>query len=104
MRALVAPAVDKMSATNLAEIVVKLRIAAEAIDRDPNSIEITALWRDYKLGMDSLETFRQIGVSRLLVPLGLLERENCDKGLDRLKTDVLDFSSTLIWHGFGSLP
>ena len=77
-------------ATNLAEIVFKLRIAAEAIDRDPNSIEITALWRDYKLGMDSLETFRQIGVSRLLVPLGLLEREDCDKGLDWLKRNVLD--------------
>jgi len=77
-------------ATNLAEIVVKLRIASEAINRDPNSIEITALWRDYKLGMDSLETFRQIGVSRLLVPLGLLEREDCDKGLDRLKRNVLD--------------
>jgi len=76
--------------TNLAEIVVKLRIAAEAIGRDPNSIEITALWRDYKLGMDSLETFRQIGVSRLLVPLGLLEREDCDKGLDQLKRNVLD--------------
>ena len=77
-------------ATNLAEIVFKLRIAAEAIDRDPNSIEITALWRDYKLGMDSLETFRQIGVSRLLVPLGLLEREDCDKSLDQLKRNVLD--------------
>ena len=77
-------------ATNLAEIVFRLRIAAEAFDRDPNSIEITALWRDYKLGMDSLETFRQIGVSRLLVPLGLLEREDCDKGLDQLKRNVLD--------------
>ena len=77
-------------ATNLAEIVVKLRIAAEEIGRDPNSIEITALWRDYKLGMDSLETFRQIGVNRLLVPLGLLEREDCDKSLDQLKRNVLD--------------
>ena len=77
-------------ATNLAEIVVRLRNAAEEDHRDPNSIEITALWRDYKLGMDSLETFRQIGVNRLLVPLGLLEREDCDKGLDRLKRNVLD--------------
>ena len=90
MRALVAPAVDKMSATNLAEIVVKLRIASEAINRDPNSIEITALWRDYKLGMDSIEIFRQIGVNRLLVTLGLLEREDSDKSLDQLKRNVLD--------------
>ena len=77
------------NAEELGEILIKLRATASAAERDPDSIEITSLWRDYKSGMESLETFRQLGVSRLLVPLGLLERGDCEKNLNRLESDVL---------------
>ena len=77
------------NAGELGEILIKLRAAASAAERDPDSIEITSLWRDYESGMESLETFRQLGVSRLLVPLGLLERGDCEKNLNRLESDVL---------------
>jgi probable F420-dependent oxidoreductase len=73
----------------LAALLSKLRQVAEAADRDPASIEITALWRDYAAGMDSLEGYRDLGVDRLLVPLGLLSRGNLDENLAAFGDEVL---------------
>jgi probable F420-dependent oxidoreductase len=76
-------------AVELAETLGRLRATAVAAGRDPNSIEITALWRNYADGMESLETYRDLGVQRLLVPLYLLSAGNLDENLSRLREDVL---------------
>lgn len=73
----------------LAALLSKLRQMAEAAGRDPASIEITALWRDYAAGMASLEGYRDLGVDRLLVPLGLLSRGNLDENLAAFGETVL---------------
>ncbi len=73
----------------LAETLGRLRATAEAAGRDPNSIEITALWREHAKGMESLEAYRALGVSRLLLPLGSLAVGNLDENLAQLREDVL---------------
>ena len=77
-------------AAELGEILERLRTTAEAAGRDPSSIEITALWRDFANGMESLDAYREMGVSRLLVPaLHLSDPANLDEHLNRLQEDVL---------------
>ena len=66
----------------------QLRDRAAAAGRDPATIEITALWRDFADGMASLETYREMGVHRLLVPLGLLARGDLGDNLERLQETV----------------
>ncbi|MBT3532531.1 MAG: hypothetical protein HN478_01555, partial [Rhodospirillaceae bacterium] len=61
----------------------------EAAGRDPASIEITTLWRDYDGGLETLESYRDLGVSRLLVPQGLLARGNLDENLAAFSEEVL---------------
>ncbi len=72
----------------LAGLLGQLRERAAAAGRDPGSIEITTLWRDFADGMASLETYREMGVHRLLVPLGLLARGDLGDNLERLQESV----------------
>ena len=69
----------------LSGLLGQLRDRAAAAGRDPATIEITALWRDFADGMASLETYREMGVHRLLVPLGLLARGDLGDNLERLQ-------------------
>ena len=69
----------------LSGLLGQLRDRAAAAGRDPATIEITALWRDFADGMVSLETYREMGVHRLLVPLGLLARGDLGDNLERLQ-------------------
>ena len=73
----------------LSGMLARLNQLAAAAGRDPASIEITTLWRDFADGMVSLEAYRDLGVHRLLVPLGLLARGNLDDNLAGLETAVL---------------
>ena len=72
----------------LSGLLGQLRDRAAAAGRDPATIEITALWRDFADGMASLETYREMGVHRLLVPLGLLARGDLGDNLERLQETV----------------
>ncbi len=76
-------------AGELAQMLVQLRGAAEVAGRDPASIEITTLWRQFSDGMAGLEAYRELGVARLLVPLGLLARGNLEENLARLHEEIL---------------
>ncbi len=76
-------------AAELADTLARLRAAAEAAGRDPDSIEITALWRGFSDGMEGLETYRDLGVARLLVPIYGLSAGNLDENLAKLREDVL---------------
>ncbi|MFP6699401.1 MAG: LLM class F420-dependent oxidoreductase [Alphaproteobacteria bacterium] len=69
----------------LSGLLGQLRDRAAAAGRDPATIEITALWRDFADGMASLETYREMGVHRLLAPLGLLARGDLGDNLERLQ-------------------
>jgi len=73
----------------LTQLLAQLRAAAEVAGRDPASIEVTTLWRRFTDGMAGLEAYRELGVSRLLIPLGLLARGNLDENLARLGEEVL---------------
>ncbi len=76
-------------APQLAGLLEQLKEAAEKAGREPDSIEITALWRQYEDGMAGLEEYRALGVSRLLVPLGTMVRGNVDENLARLSEEVI---------------
>ncbi len=69
----------------LSGLLGQLRDRAAAAGRDPATIEITALWRDFADGMASLKTYREMGVHRLLAPLGLLARGDLGDNLERLQ-------------------
>ncbi len=69
----------------LSGLLGQLRDRAAAAGRDPATIEITALWRDFADGVASLETYREMGVHRLLAPLGLLARGDLGDNLERLQ-------------------
>ncbi len=69
----------------LSGLLGQLRDRATAAGRDPATIEITALWRDFADGVASLETYREMGVHRLLAPLGLLARGDLGDNLERLQ-------------------
>ncbi|MDP6876152.1 MAG: TIGR03619 family F420-dependent LLM class oxidoreductase [Alphaproteobacteria bacterium] len=75
--------------TELAETLGRLRAAADAAGRDPGSIEITALWREYEDGLAGMEPYADLGVSRLLLPFGTLAWGDLDENLERIQVEVL---------------
>lgn len=76
-------------AHELAGMIAQMARAAGNAGRDPASIEITALWRQYDKGLTGLEAYRELGVSRLLVPLGILARGNLEENLAKLGEEVI---------------
>ena len=76
-------------AAELADTLGRLRATAETAGRDPNSIEVTALWRGFADGMEDLEAYRDLGVARLLVPFYGLSAGRLDENLAQLREDVL---------------
>lgn len=74
----------------LANQLQELAAACEAIDRDPASIEITAMWRyDKDPDGDTIPEFDKLGVTRLLVPVFALGAEGPIAGLDRLGEAII---------------
>lgn len=65
-----------------------LHDTARAEARDPDSIEITAMWR-YDKEPESLPRYRDLGVSRLIIPLFALGDRDPLAGLDRLGDALL---------------
>ncbi len=73
----------------LAEMIAELRSFAAAAGRDPGEIEITALWRESEDGLAGMEPYAELGVSRLLLPFGILARGDLDENLERIQAEVL---------------
>ena len=61
-------------AASLAPMLEPLKAACDDAGRDYNSVEITSMW-DNQGGMEAIEAFADIGVSRVLVPLFALGRD-----------------------------
>ena len=57
------------------------------LGRDYNSVEITSMW-DNQGGMDAVQAFADIGVSRLIVPLFALGRDPV-AGIGKLGEDII---------------
>jgi probable F420-dependent oxidoreductase len=79
-----APTTD---AATLAPMLEKLKATCEVLDRDYSSIEITSMWNNAG-GMEAIEAFADIGVSRLLVPLFAM-REGPVEGMGKLAEEVI---------------
>jgi probable F420-dependent oxidoreductase len=79
-----APTTD---AATLAPMLEKLKATCDVLERDYNSIEITSMWNNTG-GMEAIEAFADIGVSRLLVPLFAM-REGPVEGMGKLAEEVI---------------
>ncbi len=66
----------------------ELGAACAEEDRDVDSIEVTCMWVP-AMGLDSISKFRDVGASRLVVPLQALGMPNPIEGLDKLGTDII---------------
>ncbi len=75
------------SAAELAGHLGPLRAACEAVDRDPATVEITAMWPG-RGGTAAVEEFAALGVSRLVVPLMALGM-NPIEGMQKLAEGVI---------------
>ena len=64
-----------------------LRAACDEYERDYDSVEITSMW-DTRGGMEMVQQFADIGVSRLIVPLFALGG-NPVEGLQKLSEDII---------------
>ena len=74
-------------AGSLAPMLEPLKAACADAGRDYNSVEITSMW-DNKGGMDAIEAFSDIGVSRVLVPLFALGRDPV-AGISQLAEEIV---------------
>jgi len=74
-------------AGSLAPMLEPLTAACADAGRDYNSVEITSMW-DNKGGMDAIEAFSDIGVSRVLVPLFALGRDPV-AGISQLAEEIV---------------
>jgi probable F420-dependent oxidoreductase len=77
-----------VSAEDLVPQLKDLEAACEKEGRDFDSIEVSCMWIP-AMGLDSVEKFRDVGVSRLIVPLQALGAPNPMEGLDKLGSEVV---------------
>ena len=74
-------------AASLAPMLEPLKAACDDAGRDYDSVEITSMW-DNQGGMEAIEAFADIGVSRVLVPLFALGRDPV-AGISKLAEDIV---------------
>jgi probable F420-dependent oxidoreductase len=74
-------------APSLAPMLDSLKEACERHERDYSTVEITSMW-DTQGGMDMVQQFADIGVSRLIVPLFMLGKSPIE-GLQKLGEDII---------------
>ena len=74
-------------AASLAPMLEPLKTACDDAGRDYDSVEITSMW-DNQGGMEAIEAFADIGVSRVLVPLFALGRDPV-AGISKLAEDIV---------------
>jgi len=74
-------------AASLAPMLEPLKAACDDAGRDYDSVEITSMW-DNQGGMEAIEAFADIGVSRVLVPLFALGRDPV-AGISKLAENIV---------------
>ncbi len=74
-------------AESLAPMLDPLKAACEDVGRDYNSVEITSMWNNQG-GMEAIEAFTDIGVSRVIVPLFALGKDPL-AGITQLAEDIV---------------
>ena len=74
-------------AASLKPMLEPLRAACDAAGRDYDSVEITSMW-DNQGGIDAVQAFADIGVSRIIVPLFALGKDPVT-GIGRLAEDIV---------------
>lgn len=77
-----------VSADDLAVQLKGLRSACAQEGRDFDSIEVSCMWAP-AMGLDSLAKLRDVGASRVIVPLQALGGGNPLDGIDKLGSDVV---------------
>ena len=75
------------SAAALHPLLDPLKAACAEADRDYSTVEITSMW-DNKGGMEAVQAFADLGVSRLIVPLFVLGRDPAE-GLAKLADEII---------------
>jgi probable F420-dependent oxidoreductase len=73
----------------LEPLMKELGAACAAIGRDPKTVEVSAMWMGPAAGLDSVERYAELGVSRLIVPVPLLGAANPIEGLERFGEEVI---------------
>ena len=74
---------------NLGALITSVRAACEAQDRDPDSLEINALFGLHEDPVAAVEQMRDLGVGRIMVPAFFFAG---DGGIDRLR----EFGETMV--------
>lgn len=77
------------SVEDLKKHVDSLRRLAEEAGRDLASLEITATWTNPHEGVDAIAAYRDLGVSRLIVPGFLMGEADAEAAIDKLHALVL---------------
>lgn len=72
---------------DLAPMLDQLKAACSEFGRDYDSVEITSMWTTQG-GLDSLKTYAEIGVSRVIVPSAALGGDTI-AGISRLADDII---------------
>lgn len=67
----------------------RLRAECERQGRDPADIELTAYWNHHREGMDGLDTYRDHGVTRVLVNLAALRMGRAEEAATRFAEEVV---------------
>ena len=75
------------SAEELAPMLEPLKASCAEIGRDYDSIEITSMWNN-KGGLDAIKAFADVGVSRVIVPVFVLDGDPLT-GLTKLGEDII---------------
>ena len=75
------------NAAELTPMLEPLKQACDKAGRDYDSVEITSMWNDQG-GMEAIEAFAEIGVSRVIVPLFALGKDPL-AGISKLAEDIV---------------
>ena len=73
----------------LAPMLEELKKACNAVDRDPDTVEISAMWVEVGAGMDTLRRYEDLGVSRLIVPIFALGGGNPLGAIDKFAEEII---------------
>ena len=77
------------SPDQLAPMLEELKKACDAVDRDPATVEISAMWVEVGAGMDTLRRYEDLGVSRLIVPIFALGGGNPLGAIDKFAEEII---------------
>lgn len=69
--------------------ITKMRAECDRQGRDPATLEITAYWNYSREGLEAVEVYRELGVSRLLVNVAALRMGRPEEAVKRFAEEVM---------------